>query len=66
MYLSRLAMEKILKKAGAKRVSDKAADAMREIIEAEALKLAEKAVKLSEHSGRKTVTAEDVKLASSM
>ena len=61
--LALAAMEKLLKKAGAKRVSEDAKHALREILENHALQLGEKAVKLSEHTGRKTVKSEDVKLA---
>jgi len=57
------AMEHILKNAGAERVSDKAKAAMKEVLEEIALEIAESAVKLSVHAGRKTVKASDVKLA---
>ena len=57
-------MYRILKKAGAERVSDESADELRRIIEDIALEIAEKAVEMSKHAKRKTVKAEDVKLAS--
>lgn len=57
-------MYRILKKAGAKRVSNESADELRRIIEEVANNIAKTAVDLSSHAGRKTVKGEDVKLAS--
>lgn len=57
-------MYRILKKSGAERVSDESADELRRIIEELALAIAKSAVEMSGHAGRKTVKAEDVKLAS--
>ena len=58
------AMYRILKKAGAERVSDESADELRRIIEEIAINIAQSAVDMTTHAGRKTVKAEDVKLAS--
>ena len=58
------AMYRILKKSGAERISDESADELRRITEELALAIAKSAVEMSEHAGRKTVKAEDVKLAS--
>ena len=58
------AMYRILKKSGAERVSDEAADELRRIIEEVALAIAKSAADMSVHAGRRTVKAEDVKLAS--
>ena len=58
------AMYRILKKAGANRVSDESADELRRIIEDIATEIAKGAVDLTKHAGRKTVKSEDVKLAS--
>jgi len=58
------AMYRILKKAGAERVSDESADELRRIIEEVAMTIAKSAVEMSAHAGRKTVKADDVKLAS--
>ncbi len=58
------AMYRILKKAGAERVSDESADELRSILEDVATTIAKSAVDMSSHAGRKTVKAEDVKLAS--
>jgi len=57
------AMEKILKKCGAERVSDKAKVALKEILEEIAEEIGIQAVKFSHHAGRKTIKAEDIKLA---
>ena len=58
------AMYRILKKAGAERVSDESADELRSILEDVATTIAKSAVEMSSHAGRKTVKADDVKLAS--
>jgi DNA-binding protein len=58
------AMYRILKKSGAERVSDESADELRRIIEEVAMAIAKSAVEMSGHAGRKTVKADDVKLAS--
>ena len=58
------AMEKILKKAGAQRVSEEAKVALRNVLEDIALEIGEEAIKLSHHAGRKTIKANDIRLAS--
>ena len=58
------AMYRILKKSGAQRVSDDSAVELRRVIEEIAEAIAKNAVDMSSHAGRKTVKAEDVKLAS--
>ena len=58
------AMYRILKKSGAQRVSDESAVELRRVIEEIAEAIAKNAVALASHAGRKTVKAEDVKLAS--
>ena len=57
------AMEKILKQAGAERVSDKAKVALKNALEEIAEKIAQQSVKFAVHAGRKTVKSGDVKLA---
>ena len=58
------AMYRILKKAGAERVSDESTDELRRVLEDIATESAKNAVDMTKHAGRKTVKAEDIKLAS--
>lgn len=61
--LSENSFRKILKKAGALRVSREAAKKLREVSEKYSFTTARKAVKNAEYSGRKSVKAEDVEEA---
>jgi len=56
-------MYRILKKAGAERVSDESANELRRILEEIGTSIAKSAVEMSVHAGRKTIKAEDVRLA---
>jgi len=58
-----LPFERILKRAGAKRVSYGAAEELAKVVEEKIFKIAEESAALAEHAGRKTVLAEDVRLA---
>lgn len=57
------AMEKLLRKAGAERVSEDAKHKLREVLEEYSETLGSRAVRMANHAGRKTVKASDVKEA---
>jgi len=63
MELPIAAVERLLRRGGAQRVSPEAASALRDVLEARGLEIASRAAKLSNHAGRKTVTKEDIDLA---
>jgi len=56
-------VDRLIRKAGAERVSAEAVEKMVEILEEKALEIAKKAVEIAKHAGRKTVKVEDIKLA---
>ena len=57
------AMEKLMKKTGVERISEEAKEALSEYLEEKGLEVAEAAMKFAIHAGRKTIKAEDIKLA---
>jgi len=62
-FLSHNAMDKIMREAGALRVSDDAKEALAEVLEQKALEISVEAKKFAEHAGRKTITEKDIHLA---
>ena len=62
-FLSLNAMDKLMRKAGALRVSDEAKLVLAEVLEEKALLIAQEAKKFAEHAGRKTITEKDIHLA---
>ena len=56
-------MYRILKKAGAERVSDESANELRRILEEIGIAIAKNAIEMSSHAGRKTIKSDDIKLA---
>jgi len=63
MGLTLAPVKRLLKKHGAKRVSDSAAKELAKILEDKAVSICVEAKKLAEHSGRRTVMKNDIKLA---
>ncbi|SFM85894.1 histone family protein [Methanolobus profundi] len=59
-------IERVIRNAGAQRVSESAGIALTEILEEFGLEISREAIKLAEHAGRKTVKAEDIALAKEM
>lgn len=55
--------KRIMKRAGAKRVSEEALEEFASAIEGKIYKIAQEAVLLARHAGRKTILPEDVRLA---
>ncbi len=62
-FLPLAAMEKLLKLGGAKRVGEDAKDALKYILEQKSSEIAKKAMVYAQHAKRKTVKAEDIRLA---
>lgn len=56
-------MERLMKQAGADRISEDSKAELRELLEDVAFDISQRALKLALHAGRKTIKAEDIKLA---
>lgn len=63
MYISESTVKKILKEAGAERISASAVMELKKHMDKIAFKTAQKAVRLSKHAKRKTIEVSDIKLA---
>lgn len=61
--ISLAAVHRLIKKGGAGRIGDDAAEELRKVMEEVAMKVGKEALDLAKHAGRKTVRAEDVRLA---
>ena len=57
------AVDRIIRKSGARRVSESAAAALAEVLEERAMAIANEAARLAEHAGRRTVRDVDIRLA---
>ena len=59
-------LDRLIRKAGAKRVSQDAGEKLAEILEQIGLELSQQAIAFASHAGRSTVTAEDFDAALSL
>ena len=57
------AVERLIRNAGAPRVSATAVTELTNILEARATEISTQAAALAKHAGRKTVTSDDIKMA---
>ncbi|HNW05623.1 MAG TPA: histone family protein [archaeon] len=57
------AIDRLIRKAGAERVSEDAAEELSKILSEVAIDISKQAIELAKHAKRKTVTGEDIKLA---
>ncbi len=55
--------ERILKRAGAKRVSQSAMEEFAKVMEEKMFKIAQESAAMAKHAGRKTIIEEDVRMA---
>ncbi len=56
-------VDRLIRKAGAERVSDEAVKVLANLLEDLAKQITEAAVQYARHAKRKTITADDIKLA---
>lgn len=58
-------IHRLIKRAGAERVSRESAEFLSDILEELGLQIAKEAIDFTEHTGRKTVKKEDIRIAAS-
>lgn len=61
--ISTAAVHRLIKRGGAGRIGDDAAEELRKVVEEYAIRVGKEALELAKHAGRKTVRAEDIRLA---
>jgi len=59
-------LRRLFEKAGAKRISDKAANELAKELEKRAIEIVREANELASHSGRRTILRRDIKMAYKM
>ncbi len=57
------AVDRLIRRAGAERVSEDAAAALGEVLEERGIEISKSSMEFAKHANRKTVTAADVRLA---
>lgn len=63
MALAKAQVERIMRSAGAERISSDAIDSLAALLKERAEEVSEDAIAIAKHAGRKTITSEDVRLA---
>lgn len=61
--ISTAAVHRLIKRGGAGRIGDDAAEELRKVVEDFAIRVGKEALELAKHAGRKTVRADDIRLA---
>jgi len=61
--VSTAAIHRLIEKAGAERVGDDAIEELRKVLEDLAVRIGKEGLELAVHAGRKTIKAEDIRLA---
>lgn len=59
-------MGRVIKNAGAERVSEEAKEELTKVLEEIGTEISEDAIKIANHTGRKTVKARDIAIASKL